>query len=185
MYNLSKELRLTVDFPVKINEDVYLHDAMFVKSEKFQGISFIFRKDDEESGQLQELKYMLYDVNPKSIPSWTTLEKEIHTLKSRVYHILENFYDPEDIKIDADNFEDMASKVIFLLKDGPIKDRTTFSLKLIYNKSFEKIILPARGHVIKSDKVNYELSYTDWEKENYLLPEELDDDDTSFGGDVI
>lgn len=174
-YNLSKDLRITVNFPVKINKDVTLYKASFVKTTDYQAIALSFRKDDVETGNLYEQKYLIYDVDPKSIPSWTTYEAQLFSFKSRIYHLLENFYEPEDIKIEAEDFEELAAKVITLLEDGPIKNETKFDLKLIYNKSFEKIIVPQRGHVIKSDKMNYELSYTNWEKENVLLPEEDDD----------
>jgi hypothetical protein len=180
MFNFGVELRETEKFPVGIVNNVTITKAFFVKSEKYEALDIVFNKD--ENGILFEHRQRLFSVSKDNIPSWSSYEKEVSKLKQQIFHILSRFYSFDELKFEADTFEQMAVRVIEFLEERPIADQTPFDLKFIFNKSFEYPEIPSTGRFMKTEKDLYELSYSEWEKENRLLHTDEDSDDAEDNG---
>tara|TARA_R110000787_G_scaffold70320_1_gene156391 strand:+ start:8033 stop:8599 length:567 start_codon:yes stop_codon:yes gene_type:complete len=178
MFNFGKELRETEQFPVEIVENVKITKAFFVRGERFgEALDIIYQCEKE--GTLFEHRQRIFAVDKDRVPTWSSYDKEINKLKQTLFHILSRFYTFEELKFEADSFESMSVKIIEFLEEGPIMNEDLFSLKFIFNRSFEYPEIPSNGRFMKTDKDLFTLGYTEWEKENRLLKDESEENNDS------
>ena len=165
-FSITKETKETTSkglYPVQIHENNnYISGAEY--NEEFDCLDITFEND--------RYKHRERMFNPtKSVPQWTTPEKQLATFQSRIAHYLNRFMVIDDTnKIEGNTFKEMCENIAEALKIHAIDTGKTFSLKLIYDKGFQYPRVPNTGPVIavEGDKP---LFYSKWEKENVLLPE--------------
>lgn len=77
------------------------------------------------------------------VPSWTTPEKELSKLKAKIKHIMARFVPEEEQVFAASSFLDMCKQVKERLDKYAVQPKTEFSLKTVYDKNFQFVVLPS------------------------------------------
>lgn len=166
---VKENLNKTV-FPVKIHNNCTISSAEYV--EEYDCLDIVIESDSH--------KYRERMFNPlKNIPTWTTAEKQLANFQSRIVHFLKRFMVLDETnKIQGNTFQEMCVNVANAINEHAVSKKVPFSVKFVYDKNFQYPKLPATGRVIALS-TEEPLSYTKWEKENVLLPETTNGEETS------
>ena len=146
-------------FPVRMHDKCFITSAGY--NEEYDCLDIAIESD--------EYKYRERMFNPlKSVPTWTTSEKELATFQSRIKHFLKRFMTEEQASITADNFREMCEKAADLLQIYAIDTKQLITVKFVYDKAFKYPQLP-KNHRFLAAEGEPALEYTNWEKSKQLL----------------
>lgn len=162
-------------FPVRIHEKCYITSANY--NEEHDCLDIAIESD--------EYKYRERMFNPlKNVPTWTTPEKELATFQSRIKHFLKRFMTEEQASISAENFREMCEKTAELLQIHAIDTKKNISVKFVYDKAFKYPQLPKNPRFLATED-EPALEYTNWEKQNQLMPAETSATNAEKGEDIF
>jgi len=162
-FSFNKEIQDTVKkqpYSVEIHSNNIITSAKYVEEYDCLDITY----ENPSKGYI----YRDRTFNPtKSIPEWTTAEKELMKVQVKFKHVMRRFMSEEETMFEANTWKEMCEIVAEKLIEK--SQGIEFDLKLIFDKNFE---YPSLG-LPRFIRVEGEqpLQYSKWEKENRLLPE--------------
>lgn len=162
----TRDIIAKAPYPVGIHTGNIITNAEYVREEKFEALDITF----ENPAKGYTFRERLF--NPTvNVPSWSTAENELIKFQSRTKHILRRFVAEEMCLFTANSFQEMCENIIAILEKFAIEPKTTFSLKVYWDKNFEYPEIPSKGRFMATEG-EPELIFTKWDKTNRLLEEQ-------------